>query len=108
MFNSSPTEANVVVVGGLSNEFDTRDATTAVVSPVTVDTGGVTLEVPKNATTVILCTPSSTVQVSEDSTMSAAMNLLTNKPMTLGVVRQRYLYLKAAAPSAVSFMFKTI
>jgi hypothetical protein len=88
--------------------IQTVDATgTPVASPVTVNTTQ-TLTVPPNAASVVICSVTNPVQISEDSTQSAFFALPAGTPYRFELADQAFLYLKTGSSTVVSFLFELI
>lgn len=111
-FGGLRVDANrVALTGTVANYMQSQDATgTPVTSPVTLGVGTTTLTVPSNAVaiTVMLITATSSVQVSEDSTMTAFFQLPSSVPFTFQCANQGFVYLKGTNTNTVAFQFQTI
>lgn len=98
----------VAMAGARANVFTTQDAAdTPITSPVTVNTTQ-TLKVPQGATSMLICSATNPVQVSEDSTQSAFLTIPANIPMNVDCADQQFVYLKTSVSTVVSFLFKIV
>lgn len=103
-----PDSNRIGLTGYLGSNFQTQDATTVpVTSPTTVNTTA-TITVPNNATSIVICSVTNPVQVSEDSTQSVFFTLPAGIPWEFQVARQQFVYLKTSGSTVVSFYFPTI
>lgn len=90
------------------NVIQTQDAAgSPVASPATVNTTQ-TLTVPPNAVSVVICSVTNAVQVSEDSTQGAYFSLPAGIPWEFDCADQQFVYLKTGSSTVVNFVFKVI
>lgn len=98
------------MTGVTANRVLTNDATaTAQTSPISMaGATTLTLLVPQNAAQVTVCSQTTAVGVSEDTTAGQYFLQPGNTPWTYDVANQSSITLKSSTTTSVSFYFSTI
>lgn len=108
VFKSLPRDSNFNAVQDQFGYIQTIDATgTPQNSPLTVNTQA-TLVVPSRAVSVTIISKTNPVQVSEDSTYTAYLELPAGVPYKFNCARLTNLYLQTGSSTVVSFAFNML
>lgn len=107
-FGPAPKDGNKQPIQN-SNYFQTNDITPTnnLQSPLALTTTVVPLLVPKNAVRVTILADG-IVRISDVADASQYFNLPASVPITLDVMRQGTVYVRAATTANISFAFSTL